>query len=107
MLPWIGERRLVIARGVDGLAAKAGESLAAYAKAPNPSTALVLVADALLEGGHWLLRALPATAVVAAPALGGRAPAGGARHPAPAPGRRPPGGAAHLLAELPGGRLTP
>ena len=51
MLPWIGERRLVIARGVDGLAAKAGESLAAYAKAPNPSTALVLVADALLEGG--------------------------------------------------------
>ena len=72
MLPWIGERRLVIARGVDGLAAKAGESLAAYAKAPNPSTALVLVADALLEGGHWLVRAVPASAVVAAPALGGR-----------------------------------
>ena len=73
MLPWLGERRLVIARGADGLAAKAGEPLVAYVKDPNPSTALVLLADGLLEGAHWLLRAVPSAAVVVAPAPTGRA----------------------------------
>jgi len=106
MLPWIGERRLVIARGVDGLAAKAGESLAAYAKAPNPSTALVLVADALLEGGHWLVRAVPAAVVVAAPALGGRALTGWLRGHAQAQGYDLREDAANLLVELSGDDLT-
>src|SRR5260370_22994163 len=96
MLPWLGDRRLVIARGVDGLAAKAGEVLTAYAKAPNPSTALVLVADALLEGGHWLVRAVPAAAVVAAPAPRGRARARRAPRHAHGPGDQHPDDPGHL-----------
>ncbi|MGH7316265.1 MAG: hypothetical protein ACREJS_08390, partial [Candidatus Rokuibacteriota bacterium] len=59
ILPWLGERRLVVARGAESLTAKSAEALAAYARAPNPSTALVLVADALLDGSHWLMRTVP------------------------------------------------
>jgi DNA polymerase III subunit delta len=106
MLPWLGERRLVIARGIDGLAAKAGEPLAAYAKTPNPSTALVLVADAPLEGGHWLLRAVPPAAVVAAPAPSGRALAGWLRTHAQGLGYDLREDAATLLVELSGDDLT-
>ena len=106
MLPWLGDRRLVIARGVDALTAKAGEALAAYAKAPNPSTALVLVADAPLDGGHWLLRAVPAAAVVAAPAPTGRALAGWLRAHAQGLGYELGEEAAGLLVELSGDDLT-
>lgn len=106
MLPWLGDRRLVIARAVDGLSAKAGEPLAAYATAPNPSTVLVLVADTLLEGGHWLLRAVPAAAVVAAPALAGRTLAGWLRAHAQGQGYELREDAAALLVELSGDDLT-
>ncbi len=105
-LPWVGDRRLVVARGVEALAAKAGEPLAAYAKAPNPSTALVLVAETMLEAPHWLLRAVPAAAVVAAPAPSGRALAGWLRAHAQAIGYELHDDAASLLVELSGDDLT-
>jgi DNA polymerase-3 subunit delta len=105
-LPWLGARRLVVARGVEGLAAKAAEALATYVKAPNPSTVLVLVADALLDGAHWLLRALPAAAVVPAPPLAGRALASWLRAHAQARGYELREDAAGLLVELSGDDLT-
>jgi DNA polymerase-3 subunit delta len=105
-LPWLGARRLVVARGVESLPAKAAEPLAAYVKAPNPSTALVLVADALLDGAHWLLRALPPAAVVPAPAPAGRALAGWLRAHAQASGYELREDAAGLLVELSGDDLT-
>jgi DNA polymerase-3 subunit delta len=106
MLPWLGERRLVIARGADGLAAKGGEPLAAYVKDPNPSTALVLLADGLLEGAHWLLRAVPSAAVVVAPAPTGRALATWLRGHAQSLGYELREDAARLLVELSGDDLT-
>jgi len=105
-LPWLGARRLVVARGAESLPAKAADILGPYAKAPNPSTALVLVADASLDGGHWLLRALPPAAVVAAPALAGRALAGWLRAHAQAGGYELREDAAALLVELSGDDLT-
>ena len=106
MLPWLGDRRLVVGRGVEGLSAKAGEPLAAYAKSPNPSTVLVLLAEAPLEPSHWLLRAVPSTAVVSAPALSGRALAGWLRSHAQANGYDLGEEAASLLVELSGDDLT-
>jgi DNA polymerase-3 subunit delta len=106
MLPWLGDRRLVVARGVDGLAARAAESLAAYVKDPNPSTVLVLVAEALLEPSHWLLRAVPAAAVVVAPAPTGRSLAGWLRGHAQARGYALDEDAAAMLVELSGDDLT-
>jgi DNA polymerase III subunit delta len=106
ILPWLGDRRLVVARGVEGLPAKSGESLAAYVKAPNPSTVLVLLAETLLEPSHWLLRAVPAAAVVAAPTLTGRALAGWLRGHAQASGYALDEEAAGLLVELSGDDLT-
>jgi DNA polymerase-3 subunit delta len=105
-LPWLGARRLVVARGVESLPAKAAEILGAYAKGPNPSTALVLLAEAPLDGGHWLLRALPPAVVVAAPALAGRALAGWLRAHAKAVGYELGEDAAGLLVELSGDDLT-
>jgi DNA polymerase-3 subunit delta len=106
MLPWLGDRRLVVARGVDGLAAKSSDALAAYVKAPNPSTALVLVAEAPLEPSHWLLRAVPAAAVVVAPVLTGRALAGWLRGHAQARGYALDEDAAAMLVELSGDDLA-
>jgi len=106
VLPWLGERRLVIARGVEGLAAKSAESLGAYVKAPNPSTVLVLLAEALLEPSHWLVRAMPPAAVVAAPALTGRALSGWLRGYAQARGYELDEQAAAVLVELSGDDLA-
>jgi len=105
-LPWLGDRRLVVARGVEALPAKAAEPVAAYAKVPNPSTALVLVAETLLEASHWLLQAVPPAAVVAAPAPSGRALAGWLRAHAQAVGYELQDDAASLLVELSGDDLT-
>ncbi|HEU4439819.1 MAG TPA: DNA polymerase III subunit delta [Methylomirabilota bacterium] len=106
MLPWLGERRLVVARGVEALAAKSAEPLAAYVKAPNPSTVLILLADTLLEPSHWLLRAMPGAAVVTAPSLAGRALTGWLRGHAQARGYRLDEDAAAMLVELSGDDLT-
>ena len=106
VLPWLGDRRLVVARGVEALPAKAAEPLAAYAKSPNPPTTLLLLAETLLEAPHWLLRAVPAPAVVAAPAPSGRALAGWLRAHARGAGYDLQDDAAALLVELSGDDLT-
>jgi DNA polymerase-3 subunit delta len=67
---------------------------------------LVLVADSLLDGSHWLLRALPPAAVVAAPAPVGRALATWLRGHARAIGYELGEDAAGLLVELSGDDLT-
>ncbi len=73
MLPWMGSRRLVVARGVDGLAARAADVLGGYCAAPNPSTALLLLAEQALPAGHWLWKAVPRTVIVAlTPPVGGQ-----------------------------------
>ena len=71
LLPWTGSRRLVVARAVDDLAARAAEPLAAYCREPNPSTALLLIAGQLTPT-HWLNKAVPRAAAVAV-----QAPTGG------------------------------
>src|ERR1700741_688779 len=44
LLPWIGARRLVVARGIEEVGARAADPLAEYCRAPNPSTVLMLLA---------------------------------------------------------------
>ncbi|HET8578899.1 MAG TPA: DNA polymerase III subunit delta [Methylomirabilota bacterium] len=106
MLPWTGARRLVVARGADGLSARQGEPLAAYVTSPNPSTALLLLADEILDASHWLLKALPAAAVVAVLPPAGRQLVGWLRARAQADGFELSEDAASLLVELSGDDLT-
>jgi len=105
-LPFLGGRRLVIARGVEALTAKAGEPLAAYVSAPNPTSVLLLLAGVELGTGHWLLRAVPASAVVALPRPVGRALVTWLRTRAGAQGYELSEDAAALLVELVGDDLT-
>jgi DNA polymerase-3 subunit delta len=78
-LPFMTNRRLVVVRRAQALAAKGAEALTAYARDPNPATCLLLLADESLgvsrerRTDHWLLAALPAAAVVALPLRRGRA----------------------------------
>jgi DNA polymerase-3 subunit delta len=77
-LPFMTNRRLVVVRRAQALSAKGADQLAAYARDPNPTTSLVLLAGEALSGSrdrrdHWLLGAVPAAAVVALPARRGRA----------------------------------
>ncbi|OGL20735.1 MAG: DNA polymerase III subunit delta [Candidatus Rokubacteria bacterium RIFCSPLOWO2_12_FULL_71_19] len=72
-LPCLTPSRLVVVRGADGLPARQAEPLAAYCKAPNPSTVLLLLADETLPASHWLLRLPPPAAMVAARRPAGRA----------------------------------
>jgi DNA polymerase-3 subunit delta len=72
MLPWAAARRLVVATRVEGLGAKHGEPLAAYVRAPNPTTVLLLVSGQSLATSHWLTHAVPATAIVPVPVPTGR-----------------------------------
>ncbi len=102
ILPWSGERRLVVARGVEALGARQGEPLAAYLAAPNPSTVLALVAGEVLEPQHWLARAVPAAGVVAVPRPAGRQLTAWLRSRARADGIDLPEDAAALLVELVG-----
>jgi DNA polymerase-3 subunit delta len=77
-LPFMTAMRLVVVRRVQALAARAAEALTAYGQDPNPSTALLLLADESLGASrdrrvdHWLLQAIPAPAVVTLPAREGR-----------------------------------
>ena len=76
-LPLMAGLRLVVVRHAQALPARHAEAVAAYAKNPNPSTCLVLLADEGLRasrerrGDHWLLAALPAAASVDLPARRG------------------------------------
>jgi DNA polymerase-3 subunit delta len=78
-LPFMTARRLVVVRRAQALAAKGAETLTAYARDPNPTTCLLLLAaDGLAasrerRADHWLLSALPSAAVVALPQRRGRA----------------------------------
>src|SRR5262245_34735011 len=65
LLPWIGSRRLVVAKAVDELGAKAAEPLGTYCQSPNPSTVLLLIAGQLLAATHWLGKAVPRALAVA------------------------------------------
>jgi DNA polymerase III subunit delta len=106
MLPWVAGRRLVVARGVDGLTAKRAESLVAYLRAPSPSTALLLVCGQSLAASHWLVGAVPAAAVVPALPLLGRQLVGWLVSRARADGFELDEGAASLLVDLSGNDLT-
>jgi DNA polymerase-3 subunit delta len=77
-LPFMTAMRLVVVRRAQALAVRAAEALAAYARDPNPSTALLLMADEPLgasrerRADHWLLQAIPAAAIVTLPTREGR-----------------------------------
>ena len=77
-LPFMTRRRLVVVRRAQALPARGGEALGAYARDPNPSTCLLLVAAEPLTASrerradHWLLGALPPAAIVALPLRKGR-----------------------------------
>lgn len=105
-LPFLSERRLVVARGADALGVRQGEALAAYAAAPNPSTVLLLLADSELSPSHWLMKALPPGAVVALPRPTGRALVSWLRTRAGAGGFEVEEAAAVLLVQLVGDDLT-
>ncbi len=106
LLPWTTQRRLVAAKHADALPAKQGESLAAYLKAPNPSTVLLLLVDDTLQSSHWLLRAVPASAQIAVFPLAGRQLVGWLRARAALDGYEVAEPAASLLVELSGDDLT-
>jgi len=78
-LPFGAAARLVAVRHCQALAAKGSEALGPYAKAPSPTSVLLLLADESLRAGrerksdHWLLGAVPAAAVVEPVARRGRA----------------------------------
>ena len=65
--PWGAARRVVVARGVEGLGPKQAEPLVEYLGQPNPTTALLLPVPQPLVSSHWLLKAV---AAAAAPASG-------------------------------------
>src|SRR5438046_9917863 len=81
-LPLLGGVRLVVVRHAQALSQRHAEALGAYARDPNPTTRLVLVADEGLRtsrdrrADHWLVQALPAGAIVDLPARQGRELAG-------------------------------
>jgi DNA polymerase-3 subunit delta len=67
-LPFGAAARLVAVRHCQALAAKGGEALGEYAKQPNPTSVLLLLADESLRAGrerksdHWLLGVVPSAA---------------------------------------------
>ena len=105
-LPFLTDRRLVAARGVEALGTRQAEPLVAYLAAPNPSTALLLLVDQDLSPGHWLLKAVPPGAVVAVPRPTGRAVVTWLRSRASADGLELGEDAASLLVQLVGDDLT-
>jgi DNA polymerase III delta subunit len=77
-LPLGAPSRLVAVRHAQGLAGQGADALGAYARDPNPTSCLLLLADEPLGGGrdrkpHWLLGALPPDAVVELAPRRGRA----------------------------------
>jgi DNA polymerase-3 subunit delta len=76
-LPFMTAMRLVVVRRCQALTAKGVDALTAYARDPNPSTSLLLLADESLSASrdrreHWLLGAVPPAAVIALPTRDGR-----------------------------------
>jgi DNA polymerase-3 subunit delta len=104
-LPFMTAMRLVAVRRAQALPARGAEALAAYARDPNPSTCLLLLADEPLDAGrdrrsdHWLLGALPARLVIPLPARRGRALEDWLRHRAAQEGLTVSDEAARLLVQ--------
>ena len=68
-LPFMTTMRLVVVRRCQALPAKGADTLAAYARDPNPSSCLLLLAEESLAASrerrdHWLLTAVPTAAIV-------------------------------------------
>ena len=104
-LPFMTAMRLVVVRRAQALAARAADALTAYGRDPNPSTALLLLADEPLGASrdrrtdHWLLGALPAAAIVTLPAREGRSLEGWLRERTAAEGLTLGDDAARLLVQ--------
>ena len=71
-LRFLAPRRLVAVRRAQALSQKGSEPLVGYARTPNPTTCLLLLADESLgaqrdrRADHWLLKMLPPAAVAEA-----------------------------------------
>jgi DNA polymerase III subunit delta len=63
--PWGAARRVVVARGVEGLGPKQAEPLVEYLGQPNPATALLFPVPQRLVSPHWLLKAVASAAASA------------------------------------------
>jgi DNA polymerase-3 subunit delta len=104
-LPFMTARRLVVVRRCQGLAARDADRLAAYVRAPNPTTCLLLLADEPLAASrerrqdHWLLAAGAAAPGGTRPARGGPCLEGWLRERAAAEGLALSDEAARLLVE--------
>ncbi len=102
-LPFSAAARLVAVRHCQTLPAKGGEGLSEYAKSPNPTTVLLLLADESLRAGrerksdHWLIGVVPGAAVVEPVARRGRALEDWLRQRAELDGLTVSEGAARLL----------
>jgi DNA polymerase-3 subunit delta len=107
-LPLMGDVRLVVVRHAQALAPRSAAALGAYARDPNPTTRLVLLADEGLRvsrdrrADHWLVQTLPAAAIVDLPARHGRELSGWLRERAAAEGLQVSEEAAKLLLEWAG-----
>jgi DNA polymerase-3 subunit delta len=107
-LPLLGGVRLVVVRRAQALGPRHAEALGAYARDPNPTTRLVLLADEGLRASrerradHWLVQTLPAAAIVDLPARRGRELAAWLHQRAAAEGLQVSEEAAKLLIEWAG-----
>lgn len=103
-LPLMTRRRLVIVRRAHLLPARDREVLSAYARDPNPTSCLLLIADDVLPASrgrvdHWLLGALPSAAIVGLPIRRGRGVEDWLKQRAAADGLTVADDAARLLVE--------
>ena len=103
-LPFMSGMRLVAVRRCQALPAKGADALAAYARNPNPSTALLLLADESLGASrerreHWLLTAVPPAAIVSLAMRDGRSAEAWLRQRASTEGLTVSEEAARLLAQ--------
>lgn len=105
-LPSMTAARLVVVKGAQALSAKHSAALAEYLAAPNPSSRLLFIADELLPGTHWLVKALSPGAAVEVRGPTGRALLTWLRQRAEADGYELTEPAAQLLVRWTGEDLT-
>jgi DNA polymerase-3 subunit delta len=103
-LPFMTTMRLVVVRRCQALPAKSADTLAAYTRDPNPSSCLLLLAEESLAASrerrdHWLLTAVPATAIVSLAMREGRSAEAWLRQRAGAEGLTVSEEAARLLVQ--------
>ena len=103
-LPFMTTMRLVVVRRCQALPARGADTLAAYARDPNPSSCLLLLAEESLAASrdrrdHWLLTAVPAAAIVSLAMREGRSAEAWLRQRAGAEGLTVSEEAARLLVQ--------